>query len=540
MINLPSVTVCCITTKDYGESIQAIHKTLERINPARTIFFTDIPIEIKGVEVIQVQIKNWIQYNGWIIKELYQYIETTHMLIIQHDGYVLDETQWTDDFLQYDYIGAKWLYSDGRNIGNGGFSLRSKKLMSITAIDDAIQIVCPEDEVICRLYRNYLEKSHKIKFAPEEIADKFSFELNAPIESTFGFHGYHNSPFKPYICIKRTGAAGDCIMLEPVLEYYHNKGCNVVLDTDKKFHNYYLNHYFSVKWIGHHSPKIKFERIINLDMAYEISPRQLVLQSYYNICGITDGTLRNSKLNFKVDANNKLFKKYVVIHIDTTSIPHRDIHGANWKEISEWLSAEGYTVIQVGIGKHEICGIEMKTPSEQMLMWVVGGADLFIGCDSGVAQVAVALGIPSIIFFGSVNPEYRYTNFEKIKVIQNSCPIEKDGCYHSVISVKGKDCEVDKKIPPCITHKTDDVINSIREFIKDGFISFPTIMNWRISTEIKGELIKEYESTQKFMRTAPGKWIYKDGKYHHESHKSIAVSEEIILKRNDIFKLVEK
>ncbi len=473
MLHLPSITVVCITTRDYGTSITAINKTLERIKPARTIFFTDILIEIPGVEVIQVEIKDWKQYNDWIIKELHKYINTTHVLLIQHDGYVLDEKQWTNEFLQYDYIGAKWLYSDGRNVGNGGFSLRSKKLMRILAHDSRIEITCPEDEVICRLYRNYLEQHHKIKFATEEIADRFSFELHAPTAATFGFHGHHHEPFKKHILIKRTGAGGDVIMLEPVLEYYHNKGYNVVLETDQKFHSYYQNHYFPVRWFGNHNPAIKFERIINLDMAYEVSPQQLVLQSYYNICGITDGELRNSKLIFKITPQNKLFKKYAVIHNDSTFIPHRDIHGVNWKEIQHWLESQGYAVFQVGIGKHEECGIHFKTPSTAMLMWLIAGADLFIGCDSGPSQVAVALEVPAVIFFGSVNPAFRYTDLSNIKVIQNPCPIAKDGCYHSVISVKGVDCEVDKKQPPCISHDTDDVLSEMATFINNGYKNYP-------------------------------------------------------------------
>jgi ADP-heptose:LPS heptosyltransferase len=101
-----------------------------------------------------------------------------------------------------------------------------------------------------------------------------------------------------------------------------------------------------------------------------------------------------------------------------------------------------------------------------MLSWIVAGAKYFIGPDSGVAQIAVACNVPSVIFFGSVNPEYRYVLNDRIKVIQNTCPSQKDGCYHEVLSTVGQDCVVDVQQPPCITHKTFDIIDQIKDFIK--------------------------------------------------------------------------
>jgi hypothetical protein len=116
---------------------------------------------------------DWNKYNEFGVKELYKYIETSHVLLIQHDGYVLDGSRWSDEFLQYDYIGAPWTYKDGRNVGNGGFSLRSRRLHEILASDKSIDICSPEDEIIGRLYRPYLEKNYGVKFAPEYLAHKF-------------------------------------------------------------------------------------------------------------------------------------------------------------------------------------------------------------------------------------------------------------------------------------------------------------------------------------------------------------------------------
>lgn len=87
-----------------------------------------------------------------MIKELNKYIETSYVLIIQYDGFILNPDAWTDEFLEYDYIGAPWWYTDDCNVGNGGFSLRSKKLLEILANDDSILETHPEDHHICRTY----------------------------------------------------------------------------------------------------------------------------------------------------------------------------------------------------------------------------------------------------------------------------------------------------------------------------------------------------------------------------------------------------
>jgi hypothetical protein len=136
-------------------------------------------------------------YSHFCMKELHKYIETDHVLIIHADGYVQNWQAWNNDWLQYDYIGATWLYKDGMNVGNGGFSFRSKRLMKLLA-DADIEYIHPEDHHICRTYRPSLEKEHRIKFAPEEVANKFSIEaygahiMNADVYAgQFGFHGYH-------------------------------------------------------------------------------------------------------------------------------------------------------------------------------------------------------------------------------------------------------------------------------------------------------------------------------------------------------------
>jgi len=132
MIKLDNITLCIIDCYNYGKAVASLKKSMMQCEFNKVLFITDIPLEIDGVEVIIIpSIKSKEQYSKFVIKELYKYFITDYVLLTQHDSWVLDYSAWEDYFLTYDYIGASWLYQHGRNVGNGGFSLRSKKLQTI-------------------------------------------------------------------------------------------------------------------------------------------------------------------------------------------------------------------------------------------------------------------------------------------------------------------------------------------------------------------------------------------------------------------------
>ena len=86
-------------------------------------------------------IKSFKEYNYFVIYELYKYIKTTHILLVQWDGFVINHKKWLNSFLDNDYIGAPFItrskdfnYCRNSNggfysVGNGGFSIRSLKLL---------------------------------------------------------------------------------------------------------------------------------------------------------------------------------------------------------------------------------------------------------------------------------------------------------------------------------------------------------------------------------------------------------------------------
>jgi hypothetical protein len=144
------------------------------------------------------------QYNKLIVKELSGLIKTEFVMIIQYDGMAVNNKYWTNEFYNYDYIGAPWpdrftWIEDSEKVGNGGFSLRSAKLLDVLT-DDSIRFhndnprFKNEDAVICQGYSEYLKRKYKIKYATSSLANKFSHEWCNPTGKTFGFHGVWNTP----------------------------------------------------------------------------------------------------------------------------------------------------------------------------------------------------------------------------------------------------------------------------------------------------------------------------------------------------------
>ena len=195
-LKLDDVTLCAADCASPGLALRAIERTRLACDFRRAILFTDVDLDTKGVcDLVRIDpLRSSVEYSYFLMKRLLPFLETSHVLVIQWDGFVTEPRAWRNDFLRYDYIGAKWeWHRDGRNVGNGGFSLRSRRLVeAVASVDFAFVEKIPEDEQICRVHRDTLESKYGIQFADERTAEAFSYERAQPATPTFGFHGLFN------------------------------------------------------------------------------------------------------------------------------------------------------------------------------------------------------------------------------------------------------------------------------------------------------------------------------------------------------------
>jgi hypothetical protein len=170
----------------------AIEKTLECHAIDKVYTFSDVPY-FDGAEFVKIPpITSVKDYEELVLFDLIKIINKD-FLIIQWDGFVLNPAQWQQEFLDYDYIGAPHFVDSILQVGNGGFSYRSIRLMEALEglLDRKVWLSesWPEDLLICCKYRDHLERKG-VKFAPLEIARRFAFQEGqySDMRSIFGFH----------------------------------------------------------------------------------------------------------------------------------------------------------------------------------------------------------------------------------------------------------------------------------------------------------------------------------------------------------------
>jgi len=196
MLALPDVTLCCVDTANHALALRALAQSRDQISFARTVLVSDRPLDAAVAQSIEIALipplASRDAYSDFVLKSLLPHVATSHVLLVQWDGYVINPAAWDPAFLECDYIGAKWFWhEDGMRVGNGGFSLRSRRLLEALQ-DPAIVRIGAEDTTIGRSFRPLLEREYGIRFASEALADRFSFEVAYPIGKPFGFHGLYN------------------------------------------------------------------------------------------------------------------------------------------------------------------------------------------------------------------------------------------------------------------------------------------------------------------------------------------------------------
>lgn len=194
MIALPEITLLCVETRNPELALWAIERCIKEVRFSSVVLLTNLDlISQKKPYINYVQspkIHSIEDYSDLLLTCIEGYVEGTHVLVMQWDSFIVNSNLWQKDFLDYDYIGAVWPHHPEYSVGNGGFSLRSRKLLQAMKQPGFVKRH-PEDYCICVDNREFLQERCNIRFAPPEIAEQFSVE-RSPWHQSFGFHGLFN------------------------------------------------------------------------------------------------------------------------------------------------------------------------------------------------------------------------------------------------------------------------------------------------------------------------------------------------------------
>lgn len=194
MLHLDQVTLLCIENRAPNLALLAIRESTKKIRFKKIVLVTDLkkPIDVTNeIYLFQApKFRSTKNYSEFVLSDISDMIDGSHVLIIQWDSLIINPDLWDENFLNFDYIGAPWPHHPDTPVGNGGFSLRSVKLIKSLQNEDIVKFH-PEDQAICINNKEILENKYGIRFAPIEIATKFAIE-RGPWKNTFGFHGMFN------------------------------------------------------------------------------------------------------------------------------------------------------------------------------------------------------------------------------------------------------------------------------------------------------------------------------------------------------------
>ena len=214
MRSLNNVEIISINTTDPHRSVGALRHSCTDIHfhNVKLLSHTrpnNISNDIQYIEIPKFTTRN--EYSKFCLFDLFNYITSDYVLMIHSDGFIINPNMWSDEFLEYDYIGAPWPkrvmkeWNSTNRVGNGGFCLRSKRLIDyLPKISHSWETISKQ-----KFNEDYVNEDafistneillHKFKFAPIELAMRFSYELpieehsscNYDLTKFFGFHGRH-------------------------------------------------------------------------------------------------------------------------------------------------------------------------------------------------------------------------------------------------------------------------------------------------------------------------------------------------------------
>jgi hypothetical protein len=231
-LNLTNITLLALGSTQAWENLMALKYSTKGINFGAVKFISherpeNLPEGIQYEKFHDFENISYKEFSYYCIYKLVEHVDTEYMLMIHPDGFVINPDSWTDEFLEWDYLGAPWPirpdayidpFGNHQRVGNGGFTLRNRKILEIPQIEEIPFEVNQgtfykhmnvgaynEDGNICVHNRHLFEK-HGARFAPLELAVRFSQELPVPEAEgikPFGFHRYlpgtrHRFDFKNY------------------------------------------------------------------------------------------------------------------------------------------------------------------------------------------------------------------------------------------------------------------------------------------------------------------------------------------------------
>lgn len=246
------------------------------------------------------------------------------------------------------------------------------------------------------------------------------------------------------ICVRRSGALGDVILLTPVIRELHRRR------PDSKI--FIATHYPQVfdnsPWVtacipSHSADPYFFDEFIDLDGAYENTPSIHVIEAYAQ--KTFSENIESRRLELFRQVSHKATAEYllrgtnddpyIVLHIRRHHWPNRNLPQEFWLSVVNGLLKNWHGhLVQIGDendgfleGHPRLINLTGKT-SLPVTTEILAGARCFLGVDTATLHMAACTDTPIVSVFTCVRHEFRQPFREKSPFIAITPDIDCYGC----------------------------------------------------------------------------------------------------------------
>lgn len=326
------------------------------------------------------------------------------------------------------------------------FAIRSDLFKEIGGFNPNYLKAYWEDSEICMTVK---EKGYKILYQPESVI------YHKLCHTATGHHEYMNhnidyfnnkwvnsgridnlvgqkreKPLVRSILIRRQQAHGDVLFAAAVAPALKKKYNGVKIYFTTNYADILKNNPY-VEGVIHDNDQTGrlYDIFYDLDMSYEYRPHTKTLQVYADTVGVD---IKDCQffLDTEEPKDLNLPPEYVVIHSGKTTWAGRNWKLHRWQEVVNKLIERNINVVSVGTDKDNellnTINCKGKTNINQ-LAYIIKNSKLVFGIDSFPMHIAQIFNKPSVVFFGSVNPDNWVISDNTLPVLAND--LDCIGCH---------------------------------------------------------------------------------------------------------------
>jgi SAM-dependent methyltransferase len=238
--------------------------------------------------------------------------------------------------------------------------------------------------------------------------------------------------FDARVVIRRTGSLGDVILASPLPRLIQAAWPAARISVATNHPEVFAGNPHIVGIVPPAAAPALSDYLYDLDGEYEAHPELSVWDAYVRKIN-TESVVRIvderavPELHSAAPVSTIPAQPYVVVHLQPTAWPGRNVPERLWLPIADEIRRRGFVPLSVGRPPAPI-GSEVHNLSFGQLTTMIQNSAGFVGIDSAPFHVAQAFKKPSVVFFGSIDPSKRCLH-NTIAVVQQE-HLDCLGCHH--------------------------------------------------------------------------------------------------------------